>query len=230
MKIGIVVPFSWSYWGGVVEHSEHQAAALRRRGHDVQILMGNDPPGRFTRLLHPRTGRHGHAARRDHPGRPLGRRACERLVAEHRPLAARDRPHPPRPRARSSSTSCTARADDAGDLRRGALVRAMPDRRHPSRARRPRLDGAGAALLGLPDGPHRRAHRRLADGCRVGGALAPRRLPRDPERRADSGARRSRRPRSHRRLHRPPRRAQGPAGAAARLAARSTGDRRAAAR
>ena len=45
MKIGIVVPFSWSYWGGVVEHSEHQAAALRRRGHDVKIVMGNDPPG-----------------------------------------------------------------------------------------------------------------------------------------------------------------------------------------
>jgi phosphatidylinositol alpha-mannosyltransferase len=59
MKIGIVVPFSWSYWGGVVEHSEHQAAALRRRGHDVKVLMGNDPAGFFTRLLHPRTGRHG---------------------------------------------------------------------------------------------------------------------------------------------------------------------------
>jgi phosphatidyl-myo-inositol alpha-mannosyltransferase len=59
MKIGIVVPFSWSYWGGVVEHAEHQAAALRRRGHEVRVLMGNDPPGRLTRLLHPRTGRHG---------------------------------------------------------------------------------------------------------------------------------------------------------------------------
>jgi phosphatidylinositol alpha-mannosyltransferase len=59
MKIGIVVPFSWSYWGGVVEHAEHQADALRRRGHDVQVLMGNDPPGKFTRFLHPRSGRHG---------------------------------------------------------------------------------------------------------------------------------------------------------------------------
>jgi phosphatidylinositol alpha-mannosyltransferase len=59
VKIGIVVPFSWSYWGGVVEHAENQAAALRARGHDVQVLMGHDPPGRFTRLLHPRTGRHG---------------------------------------------------------------------------------------------------------------------------------------------------------------------------
>jgi phosphatidylinositol alpha-mannosyltransferase len=59
VKIGIIVPFSWSYWGGVVEHAEHQAAALRRRGHDVTLVMGNDPSGRLTRLLHPRTGRHG---------------------------------------------------------------------------------------------------------------------------------------------------------------------------
>jgi len=59
MKIGIVVPFSWSYWGGVVEHSENQAAALRARGHEVKILMGHDPPGAMTRFLHPRSGRHG---------------------------------------------------------------------------------------------------------------------------------------------------------------------------
>jgi phosphatidyl-myo-inositol alpha-mannosyltransferase len=59
VRIGIVVPFSWSYWGGVVEHAEHQAAALRQRGHEVKIVMGHDPPGPFTRLLHPRSGRHG---------------------------------------------------------------------------------------------------------------------------------------------------------------------------
>jgi phosphatidylinositol alpha-mannosyltransferase len=59
VKIGIVVPFSWSYWGGVVEHAENQAAALRDRGHDVRILMGHDPPGPMTRFLHPRSGRHG---------------------------------------------------------------------------------------------------------------------------------------------------------------------------
>jgi phosphatidylinositol alpha-mannosyltransferase len=60
MKIGIIVPFSWSYWGGVVEHSENQAAALRARGHEVKIVMGHDPPGALTRFLHPRSGRHGH--------------------------------------------------------------------------------------------------------------------------------------------------------------------------
>ncbi len=57
--MGIVVPFSWSFWGAVVEHAELQAAALRERGHDVRLIMGNDPPGQFTRVLHPRVGRHG---------------------------------------------------------------------------------------------------------------------------------------------------------------------------
>ena len=127
MKIGIVVPFSWSYWGGVVEHAEHQAAALRRRGHDVKIVMGNDPPGRLTRLLHPRTGRHGAAARRDHPGRPLGRRAGERLAAEHRPLAAH-RSTRMRARARRGAVRrrAPARADDARDLRRALALAQCP--------------------------------------------------------------------------------------------------------
>ena len=53
------MPFSWSFWGAVVEHAELQAAALRERGHDVRLIMGNDPPGQFTRVLHPRVGRHG---------------------------------------------------------------------------------------------------------------------------------------------------------------------------
>jgi phosphatidylinositol alpha-mannosyltransferase len=59
VKIGIVVPFSWSFWGAVVEHAELQASALEARGHDVRLIMGNDPPGQFTRVLHPRVGRHG---------------------------------------------------------------------------------------------------------------------------------------------------------------------------
>jgi phosphatidyl-myo-inositol alpha-mannosyltransferase len=59
VKIGIVVPFSWSFWGAVVEHAELQAAALEARGHEVRLIMANDPPGQFTRVLHPRIGRHG---------------------------------------------------------------------------------------------------------------------------------------------------------------------------
>jgi phosphatidylinositol alpha-mannosyltransferase len=59
VKVGIVVPYSWSFWGGVVEHAELQAEALRALGCEVRTIMGNDPPGQFTRVLHPRHGRHG---------------------------------------------------------------------------------------------------------------------------------------------------------------------------
>ena len=59
MKVGIVVPYSWSFWGAVVEHAELQAAALRRLGVETRTIIGNDPPGSFTRVLHPRLGRHG---------------------------------------------------------------------------------------------------------------------------------------------------------------------------
>ena len=175
MKIGIVVPFSWSYWGGVVEHAENQAAALRDRGHDVKILMGHDPPGQLTRLLHPRTRPPRRPAGGDHPGRPLGRRPGERLAAEHRPLAAGD---PPRcatcSRERAVRPHPPARADDAGDLRR--------------RARRSRSARSSATWHAAGDLGWMRAARctsgaswstaidaRIAvsrDGGRVGGALA----------------------------------------------------------
>jgi phosphatidylinositol alpha-mannosyltransferase len=59
MKVGIVVPYSWSFWGGVPDHAHHQALALRKLGLDTRTIMGNDPPGQFTRVLHPRSGRHG---------------------------------------------------------------------------------------------------------------------------------------------------------------------------
>src|ERR671935_2445920 len=59
VKVGIVVPYSWSFWGAVVEHAELQADALRRLGVETRTIIGNDPPGTFTRFLHPRLGRHG---------------------------------------------------------------------------------------------------------------------------------------------------------------------------
>jgi len=58
VKVGIVVPYSWSFWGAVVEHAELQADALRALGVDVKTIIANDPPGSFTRVLHPRLGRH----------------------------------------------------------------------------------------------------------------------------------------------------------------------------
>ncbi len=59
MKVGIVVPYSWSFWGAVVEHAELQAQALQSLGIETRTIMGNDPPGQFSRALHPRVGRDG---------------------------------------------------------------------------------------------------------------------------------------------------------------------------
>jgi len=59
VKVGIVVPYSWSFWGAVVEHAELQAQALGALGIETRTIMGNDPPGQFTRALHPRVGRDG---------------------------------------------------------------------------------------------------------------------------------------------------------------------------
>ena len=124
VKIGIVVPFSWSFWGAVVEHAELQAAALEELGHDVRLIMGNDPPGQFTRVLHPRVGRHG-----EPPANviPVGRSvivpangSLPNIVLSPRTFG----PDPPRARARALRRPPPARADDADDLRRGAHPRA----------------------------------------------------------------------------------------------------------
>ena len=57
MKVGIIVPYSWSYRGGVIEHAEWQARALRQLGIETRTVVGIDPPGPMSRLLHVRLGR-----------------------------------------------------------------------------------------------------------------------------------------------------------------------------
>jgi phosphatidylinositol alpha-mannosyltransferase len=52
VKVGIVVPFSWSYVGGVGEHGESQAEALEALGVETRLIMGDDPPGSLARHLH----------------------------------------------------------------------------------------------------------------------------------------------------------------------------------
>lgn len=59
MKVGIVVPYSWSFGGGVVDHADAQARALAAIGIETRLLIGHDPPGSFSRILHPREGRSG---------------------------------------------------------------------------------------------------------------------------------------------------------------------------
>ena len=118
MKIGIVVPFSWSFWGAVVEHAELQAAALEDLGHDVRLIMGNDPPGQFTRVLHPRVGRHGNPPPNVIPvGRSVivpANGSLPNIVLSPRSYFRR----PQRARARALRRPPPARADDADDLPR----------------------------------------------------------------------------------------------------------------
>ena len=57
MKVGIVVPYSWSYRGGVIEHAERQAVALNKLGIETRTIVGIDPPGPMSRMLHVRLGR-----------------------------------------------------------------------------------------------------------------------------------------------------------------------------
>ena len=184
VKIGIVVPFSWSFWGAVVEHAELQAAALEELGHDVRLVMGNDPPGQFTRVLHPRVGRHGDPPDERDPGGTLGDRAGERLAAEHRALAALVLPDGARARAGALRRAAPARADDADDLPDGAHPRTLPARRDLPRVGRARLDEVRRAGVGVPDRPHRPPHRGLRAREGVAEPLAARGVRGDPERRA----------------------------------------------
>ena len=224
MKVGIVVPFSWSFWGAVVEHAELQAQALRELGIETRTIIGNDPPGSFTRALHPRLGRHG-----EPPADviPVGRSvivpangSLPNIVLSPRTVAA----HPPRARAGALRRPPPARADDAGDLRRRARVRALPVVATFHAAGDLGWMRSALPLWGfLID----RIDYRIAvsrAGARVGRALAPRRV-RDRSRtacsippEADPGGR------EHtRRLHRPARAAEGDAGAARGPGRRSTG-------
>ncbi len=219
VKIGIVVPFSWSYWGGVVEHSENQAAALRARGHEVKILMGNDPPGIATRLLHPRAGRHGEL--------PEGIIPVGRSVVVPANGSLPNIVLSPRSIVRVRQVLAEERFDlvhlhepmTPGGLRRRARVRSLPDRRDLARCRRSRLDAwrsrrRGGYLMERIDvriAVSRMAAESAARWLGPGFEIVPNGVV-VPEH-AEAG-----RPRAPDRLHRPPRRTQGAARAAARVA------------
>ena len=228
MKLGIVVPFSWSFWGAVVEHAELQAAALRERGHDVRLIMGNDPPGQFTRVLHPRVGRHG-----EPPPEviPIGRSVIvpangslpniilspRSILRMRRVLEAEgfDLLHLHEPMTPTPCIAALAMWDGpmvgthhaSGDL--GWMRLATP-------------------VWGFLE---ERLDRRIAvseQARDVGAALASGRVRDRPERRPDPGRRRAGRTRAPRRLRRAPGVAEGAARAPARVAGGAEADRRAA--
>ena len=165
-----------------------EGGVAARLGIETRTIMGNDPPGSFTRVLHPRHGRHG-----EPPADviPVGRSVIvpgERRAAEHRP----------EPAACCGSSGARRERFDVlhlhepmtpVDLHRGARLGALPGGRHLPRLRRPRLAPRGTAGVGVPDGPDRPPDRRLRGGPRVGRELVPGRVRGDPERRPDPGPR-----------------------------------------
>ncbi len=213
MKVGIVVPYSYSFWGGVQEHADHQARALIRLGVDARIIMGHDPPGRLTWLLHPKQGRHN---RPPDYVMPVGRSVIvpanaslpniilsppamlrmRRIWAEER----FDVVHVHEPLAPVLSAFALAH-------------RAVPARGHLPLGRRPAgLVSAREGVLGRPRDPHRPADRRL--GVRPARRRAVhRRADRgDPERHRPPSRGRSGRAQRRHRLHRQERAAERPAG------------------
>ena len=226
MKVGIVVPFSWSFWGAVLEHAELKSEALRARGPRRQDHHRERP----ARHVHARAAPAARPPRRPaagrDPGRPHGDRAGERLAAEPR-ASARSVPFRlKRVFARGAvRRPAPARADDAGDLRlrRSRVAKcALVATWHAAGE----LDWMrfGLPFWGflLDRIDHRiavsdaGARSRRSAGSRTG-------LRGDPERRPDPAGGRPGEPRELDRLHRPPRPAQGDARAAARRGRTSTG-------
>ena len=205
MKVGIVVPFSWSFWGAVNEHAELQAEALGRLGietrtHHRQRSAGNvhagaAPPPRAARRA---------AGRRD-PRRPVGDRPGQRLAAEHRPHAASPGPV-------CGAFSRRERFDVIHlhePMTPGICVSALATAQCPVVATWHAAGELNWHRFGLPlwgfliD----RIDYRIAvseQARHLGVALDARRLRRHPQRRARAAGGGLREPRPHGRVHRPP--------------------------
>ena len=229
MKIGIVVPYSWSFLGAVIEHAQYQAEALAELGHDVRVLCANDPPGTFTRFLHPRSGRHdapppyvipvGRSvivpANGSLPNISLSPSALPRVRAALR----RERfdvlhLHEPMTPVICTATLAIARTPIVATFHAAGGLR---------------WNDYARAHLGIPDRARRPPDRGLRAGRGVGGKVVSRRVRDRPQRRADPARGRSGQPPRPRRLRGSGRAAQGAARAAARVAPGASGDGRPAA-
>ena len=222
------MPYSWSFWGGVQEHADHQARALQSLGIEAKIVMGHDPPGRLTKLLHPEGGAACAASRIRHPGRAVGDRARQRVASEHHPLAARDAANAADLRGGALRRDPRARAVRADPVRLRARRGGLPDGRHlPCCRREARLVSDGQANVGNRGRAGRLPDRGLRGGAPGGGALRRRADRGDPERHLPARALRRGRARRQCRLHRAQRETKGPRGAAARMAGGRGQDERA---
>ena len=228
MRIALVSPYSWTYPGGVTRHIEALAEQYLAAGHDVRVLAPVDPDDRFAARLH-RGRAPGAPARCPTASSRSAARSASRPTARSRtsptapthgqraaPRAARRRLRRRAPARAGRAGARLGRADDARRAARRHVSLLLGERRSPTTSRT--CIGARRRLNRLHVRDRGLRGRRLDRP-----ALLRRQLPDHPQRRRRAGRRRPPARRARRgdaaadRLHRPGRRAQGPAGAAARL-------------
>ena len=212
MRIALVSPYSWSHPGGVTRHIEALAAELTAAGHEPRVIAPFDgEPGSAPEMLvslGPTLGWSFNGAKSNIANTPLAAATLRRELRD-----GRLRRRPP------------ARAGRAADRLDDARARARAGRRHLPHLLAPPAAARGRVAMGRepqhepPAGADRRVRGRGVDRP----ALLRRRVPdraqrRDAARRRRAPAAAARAGRAARdRVRRPGRRAQGPAGAAARL-------------
>ena len=236
MRIALVSPYSWTYPGGVTRHVEALAAQFLSpdtMSASSRRSTRRSSAQRLHRGARPRSGRSPTtSAARPHGRLPLQRRGVEpRLHARRRHQLRRELPA-------AASTSCTCTSPSR---RSPGGTRCAPSTRHSS----PRSTATPTSVSRTTSRtlrrtaaaePPARAHRRLARRPRGPGAastagataIIPNGVDVRRPRRAVHGH--TRRQAAADRVHRPGRRAQGPAGPAARLRGAARARRRRASR
>ena len=174
MKVGIVVPFSWSYIGGRQRACRGAGGGARAARLRDAADHGRRPARHVLAAAAPGCGTTRPAPVARDVDRDDGDGAREQLAHAHRAQPARrDPPRPPAP-AREVRPAPRPRADDAGAVRRRARARSLPGRRHLARDRRARLDESRHADVGHADEADRLPDRRLGGRAGLRGALPAR--------------------------------------------------------
>ena len=146
--------------------------ALEELGHDVRLIMGNDPPGQFTRVLH-RVGRHGNPP----PNViPVGRSVIVPANGSLPNIVLSPRTHfrIRRTLERELFDVLHLHEPMTPSICVSALSLARTPSWHIPRFRRAWLDETRDAALGLPGRPNRPSHRCLRARSRFAEPLAPR--------------------------------------------------------
>ena len=237
VRIALVSPYSWTYPGGVTRHIEALAAELARKGHEPRILAPFDPDDALSRRLH----RGARPQRREPPENFVLARPHDRDSRQRRRLQPRRHA---RTRCSRCVASCARGGYDVahihepvvpldrlgraavrrGSCRSSARSTPTPRTRSPTGSRPVVLGGRRRmnrlhVRIAVSEAAAWTARRFYGGRYRIipNGVRARRMTPEHASWPAASDDRRRRRGAAAHPVHRPSRRAQGPAGAAARV-------------